>query len=358
MAEDGERKGSWSALPDLLLWMIKDKLEFFDNMRFAAVCRGWRSASASYPKSLQTVGDGLPWIWQESSSSKGSSRDFISVTRGDKFSIDLPEFHHAAVLFSNCGWILLRIFNRSKSAPTSRRVPDSVLLINPLSRAKIKLPDILHTTVGYSGTFSVHEGYPHCVVLLKSVYGAKVTIGTAYPGDKVWTEHTYIGERTVFSGRRNLITVGKLVYLYDRCGRLIIYNMASDSWKVLSGSTNVLLKGYVTEHDGAILKIEHEMREDQNFGSYELFVYNDADTAWERLNNDAVRDTSWFLGDSKSCFSVKEKGLKVYFLCPLKDRFHLQSRDNVVVHDLLSGTTRTLHLPYPVRLSANWVDIG
>lgn len=60
MPDDRESKGAWSWFPDFLLWMIKDKLDIFDNMRLAAVCCDWHSVSAQYPKVLLSVGDGLP----------------------------------------------------------------------------------------------------------------------------------------------------------------------------------------------------------------------------------------------------------------------------------------------------------
>ncbi|KAL7259031.1 hypothetical protein ACSBR1_005021 [Camellia fascicularis] len=84
--------------------------------------------------------------------------------------------------------------------------------------------------------------------------------------------------------------MGQNVYCYDTMGRMIIYNMASDSWKELSGLENVFLKGYITQQEGAKVKIEQD---DYNFRSFKVYVYNDADTAWVRLNSDAVSDTSW-----------------------------------------------------------------
>lgn len=193
-------------------------------------------------------------------------------------------------------------------------MPDSLLLINPFTKAKIKLPDVVDPSGGYTGSFSTCKGYPNFVVLLKFGNPTQVTIRTAHLGNEVWTEHTYFGQGTVFSGYSNLITMGQNVYCYDTMGRMIIYNMASDSWKELSGLENVFLKGYITEHGGAKVKIEQD---DYNFRSFKVYVYNDADTAWVRLNSDAVRDTSWYLCNSRNCFSAKENGLKVYSPCPM-----------------------------------------
>lgn len=140
MPEDGEGKGSWCPLPVLLLWTIKDKLDIFDNVRFAAVCRDWWSASVRDPKRLQSVGDGLPWICQPSSDFGGSSREFISVTRERKFTIDLPEFREASVVSSKCGWILLSRSNfNTPPNRRRRRLPDSLFLVNLFTGGKSKI---------------------------------------------------------------------------------------------------------------------------------------------------------------------------------------------------------------------------
>ncbi|CAL5339971.1 unnamed protein product [Camellia sinensis] len=175
---------------------------------------------------------------------KNSLQEFISVTRKHKFSIDLAEFHGASVLLSKHGWILLQ--QRQNFSKPKERLPDSLLLINPFTKAKIKLPDVVDPSGGYTGSFSTCEGYPNFVVLLKFGNPTLMTFKIANPGNDVWTEHTYFGQRTVFSGYRNLITMGQNVYCYHTTGRMIIYNMASDSWKELSTLENVFLKGYIT----------------------------------------------------------------------------------------------------------------
>lgn len=203
-------------------------------------------------------------------------------------------------------------------------MPDSLFLVNLFTGEKVKLPDLLDIPAGlYRSSFSIHEGYPHCVVLLKFGGNYQLTIQTAYPGDEVWTEHPYLGQRTVFNGCSNLVTIGRHVYCYNgggpcgQFGRVIIYNMDSDLWKELPGSEVGL--SYIAEHDGEIVKMVREVREG-NYFSYKFFKYNDADTAWERLNNDAVRDTSWYLCDPRNClFSAKEQGLKVYDLYPCRN---------------------------------------
>lgn len=359
MADDeGNRRGTWSILPDLLLWMIKDKLDIFDNTRLAAVCRDWRSASASYPKRLQSVGDGLPWIFDSVGNDYHSTRrQIISVTRKQKFIIDLPEFQDAFSLFSKHGWILLRRQNLLKSIKQS---PDSFFMVNIFTRAKIKLPDMVDTPCLCGGSFSTtQEGYPHCIVLLYKIRASRVTVRIAYLGENEvsWIDHTYFDQPKCYMAHSNLIIIGQRVYCYDDWGRMIIYDMAGNSWKQIIGLEDAPYQSYIAELDGEIMKIEPE---DFNFKSFKVFRYNDAASAWEQLSNDAVRDTSWYLAERYSCFAAKEKGLKVYFLCPEYDHLRIgQLRpDNFVVHDLLTGSMQTLHLPYPITIFAAWVDIG
>ncbi|KAI7982240.1 F-box/kelch-repeat protein [Camellia lanceoleosa] len=140
-----EEEEFWSQLPFLLLWMIKDRLDFIDDVQLSAVCRHWWSASASYPKRLQSAGDRLPWIMQFSRNNfvKSGLREFICVSRRKKFTIDLPEFCNADTLFSKQGWLLLHRKNFSSDGRGgNRRLPDSVFLINPFTKAKIEMPDV------------------------------------------------------------------------------------------------------------------------------------------------------------------------------------------------------------------------
>ena len=61
-----------------------------------------------------------------------------------------------------------------------------VFLMNPIRKAKIKLPSVDPSTYMGFGSFSTVEGYPHCVVLLlvRNNYGP-ITIKTAYLGDEM-----------------------------------------------------------------------------------------------------------------------------------------------------------------------------
>ncbi|KAG5538929.1 hypothetical protein RHGRI_019471 [Rhododendron griersonianum] len=68
---------------------------------------------------------------------------------------------------------------------------------------------------------------------------------------------------------------------------MIIYNMDSDLWKELPGSEVGL--SYIAEHDGEIVKMVREGK--RYYSSITMPILH----AWERLNNDAVRDTSWYL---------------------------------------------------------------
>ncbi|KAL7172191.1 hypothetical protein ACSBR2_031816 [Camellia fascicularis] len=372
-ANTKEKEEFWSQLPFLLLWMIKDRLDFIDNVQLSAVCRHWWSASASYPKRLQSAGDRLPWIMQFSRNNfvKSSLREFICVSRRKKFTIDLPEFCNADTLFSKQGWLLLHRRNFSSDGRgENRRLPDSVFLINPFTKAKIEMPDVVSAArAQFVGSFSTTiEGYPHCVVLREcNRHRPELTLlRIAYAGaDKMWSQHSFVSQRehfTMFSVSggvhcdifNGLLIIGQHVYCFNTMGVIIDYGIETHVWKEMLQPPEMVYCS-IMEYEGEIIRVDIE--DDYHIGgSLTFFRYNGTSSMWEKLNNNEVKGIIWFLQGGCYCFSARAKDLhlkkKAYVL------YHNRSMDvDVEVLDLADGSTQML-LPFSCHRSAAWVDMG
>ncbi|KAK1364319.1 hypothetical protein POM88_039880 [Heracleum sosnowskyi] len=350
-------ESDWASLPLLPLWMIKDKLDIFDNLSLASVCSDWNSVSSTYPK-RQSIGDGMPWIMQMNKSIDSGARDFVNISRKKKFTLDLPEFVNSLLLYSKQGWLLMLRKNIWKER-NSFQVPDSLFLINPFTRAIIKLPDDVYASKKYYGSFSTKNGTPDRVVLLNGCLSGEMTLCVAFPGDLTWTKYSYTGQPMQIDGRCGLITIEEKVYYLNLKENMVIYDMGTKEWKELPGPSNEIGYTYIMEYEEKIIKVFFSTREHL---SHSFCSYNDTEFSWERINIDGTKDTSLYLSRKTSCFAAKDKGLKVNQLVPIyrgvRRCFPVTCGFNIVSHDLMDGGTQTLELPLPICSSAKWVDIG
>lgn len=346
----------WASLPLLPFWTIKDKLDIFDNLSLASVCRDWNSISSSYPK-RQSIGDGMPWIMQMNKSIDISARDFVNILGKKKFTLDLPEFVNSLLLYSKQGWLLMLRKNISKERK-SFQAPDSVFLINPFTRAKLEMPDNTFSSKKYHGSFSTKNGNPERVVLLNDCSMGQTTLSMAFPGDSSWTKYSYFGQPMQIDGRSGLITIEEKVYYLNIKENMVIHDMGTKEWKELPGPSNEIGYRYIMEYEEKILKLFFCTRQHT---SHSICSYNDTEFSWERMSIDDVKDMSLYLSRKTSCFAAKDKGLKVNQLIPIycgvRHGFPVTYGFNIVSHDLIDGDTQTLELPLRIGSSAKWVDI-
>lgn len=345
---------NWSSLPAIVLWMIKDKLDIFDSMCVEAVCRDWWFASLNYPKK-QVVGDGMPWIMQQNDEENSSSHMFISVTRKKRFTIDLPELRNSQVLFSKQGWILMRKKNFCES---DGRLPDSLFLINPFTRAKIEMPDVAEIWE-YYGCFSTKAGDPEQVVLLGAGRSCETMLRTNHIGDAVWNEHFSIDHPVVFEGCRGLISSKEHIYYINLWGKMIIYNMVNRCCREVPGTRNEMGVNYILEHEGNIIKLFASDYGDK--APFSISTFSDNQTKWKRLSNNEMNNISFYLSRLHNCFCARDRGLNAYVLQPdhgglPHPRIFLGY--NVLYYDVADGNSQVLQLPYKISATAKWVDIG
>jgi hypothetical protein len=355
---------SWCLLPDLVVWMIKDRLGVVSNARMASVCRNWWYASLSYPNHESAP----PICIMQRANNKNSSScyDFIctptSQREEEKFTVNLPDFDEAELVFSKHGWLLMK-----------RKY--SLFLFNPFTKVRINLPDVKDSFGHFAGSFSFSTSLkqPQCVFIFTYLVHGILWLRIAHPGDKTWTEYNYVNQRIEYVSARNVLAIGQKVFCFDNHGGLFIYDLVTQIWKEVDRPTNDYFGWYMVEHQGEIMKLRviYDGGSGQPCrGSFRIFRYNDDSTAWERLSYDdvKVKDTSWFLNTQGRCFSAKGHGFKLYYLkkhfvrCPLNicrrrramlpsDTFHAR------FHDMIHGASHSL-FPYIFRRPAWWVNLA
>ncbi|CAK7338274.1 unnamed protein product [Dovyalis caffra] len=109
---------------------------------------------------------------------------------------------------------------------------------------------------------------------------------------------------------RARLTVGDHVYCFDRCGvSMIIYSLTTRVWKQLEVGCSSWCR--LVEHEGKNMKVEQK---EPNARSVKIYRYNDTALRWDRLNDNDVKDISWFFLRVHASYSVKGEGSKGYFL--------------------------------------------
>ncbi|KAH7850335.1 hypothetical protein Vadar_031190 [Vaccinium darrowii] len=365
--EETREKDNWSNLPALLVWMIKDRLNYPNNLRFSAVCKSWLHASLDY----QPIVDALaapPWlmiarsIWE-------SNREFISTSTGEKYNIDLPDLCNPITLFSSKSWLLLEKLDYTKIT----EFDSPIFLLNPFTKAKIKLPYIAGG--GYSGAFDVVNGNPHCVVLAKSPSDC-VKLSITHLGDDTWATYNYtFGDLAKFNFIDWVVITGKLVYCVNYTARVFIFDLANLEWTDLMGKAGLVCMKFhlhFMESQGKLLQVHWPSR--LNDATLVFYRLNESNTKWEPPDHKDLEDTCWFLcmaGDRLSSV-FKGKGMdKIYNSCRNLEamegrRISVHFRDTgnsrgQLLVDLVHGVSSSA-LIQGVSSSApasfDWVDMG
>ncbi|XP_050212371.1 F-box protein SKIP23-like [Mercurialis annua] len=119
----------WSELPPELIETISRSLTIYtDYLHSRAVCHTWRSSIPKTPKNLPPQ---LPWLMLPQSQSNQSRRAFFNLSTNKSHLLNLPEVSYPKRhCGSSHGWLII-----IDDTP-------SVLLINPLTRARLYLPPL------------------------------------------------------------------------------------------------------------------------------------------------------------------------------------------------------------------------
>ncbi|KAI8020569.1 F-box/kelch-repeat protein [Camellia lanceoleosa] len=378
----GEKnENTWSNLPTLIVWMIKDRLDFPTNRRFAVVCKSWHEASLSYTINHQsTTREPPPWIMMTREVGE-SQRDFINISTGEKYTIDLPDFRKTIVLYSTKGWLLLvKVTTHTERNFLERYVDTDTdcpfFLLNPFTKAKIKLPLIPHIPEPY-GAFTVVDANPQIVVLASAAFFNRralpcINLWTIHVGvDQVWSQNssTWQLPRTI-SMIPSVLIVGQVVYCFNRHSQVFVFDLLNSQFQdPMKTETAEFSKPQfcVLENRGEIYKVCHRL-DYKNFKVATMFYRLKTNSDWEHLNSEDLRDKHWYLisRPEYQCFVLKKKGPCEIYRNQMVDvdyneyfKMHFfAAHERVRKFPSELNTIVRFRLMKDCRLITDWVDMG
>ncbi|XP_042507883.1 uncharacterized protein LOC122083983 [Macadamia integrifolia] len=330
----GEEEETWSVLPDHLLWMIRERLNFVQNLYVAAVCKNWWSASPTC-SNITTTRFSLPWIMGYRGHDS-TEQEFIDPWYRKKYVSNLPDLSGARVIYSKEGWLLVlkTIGVENRMGPTLTRTKSiegskecSPFLLNPLTKAKIELPKLPYAYV-LAGTFSIIDGaighvafaaYDDGVIFPSSGDSDSPNLFIANLRDRsgddetswMWFKYTPsfgVGNIDRVVG---FLIIGALLYLFDAKAGMFVFDLLTLAWKEYRRFGNVDIFSYILECEGEIIDMHmNEWRDGFRFFKLNLNDSSDSEVDWVELKDDDVliQDRVWFTGQrSSSSFTRKVK---------------------------------------------------
>lgn len=203
----------WTQFPKELVDIISKKLTIYgDYLRFQAVCRTWRSSVPSIPTHLPPQ---LPWLMLPKSQSRlQPRRAFFDLSNHKVHILNLSE---AASRKRSCGsshgWLVLL-----------DETPE-VILLNPLSRAKLFLPPLSSFPNVIAFNYS-HIGREYLLLLLSS--GDRYTRNLRQMRD-------YFIKKVVLSSSPGMDTGFFALAILNQTGDLAYCRNGDNCWRLIEG---------------------------------------------------------------------------------------------------------------------------
>ncbi|XP_042519619.1 F-box protein At1g49360-like [Macadamia integrifolia] len=321
--EEGE---TWSMLPDHLLWMIKERLRpnFVQNLYVAAVCRNWWSAFCS---NITTTRFSLPWVMDDGGHDS-DEQEFIDPWYKKKYTINLPDLSGAQVIYSKEGWLLLlktikvksTVIQISRGRSIERSKAFSPFLLNPLTKAKVELPNLPYVSV-LAGTFSIINGalghvafaaYEHNNTtssegaISPSLFIANLSNrGKSGDDETSWTWSKYIPTfvTKIITRVSGFLIFGGLLYCFDANAGMLVFDLVTLAWKEYRIFVNADVFNDILECEGQIIGMRIiERRVSCRFFRLNLIKSSGNEVDWVELKDDDVLllDKIWFTGQRYS----------------------------------------------------------
>ncbi|TYI75392.1 hypothetical protein E1A91_D06G001000v1 [Gossypium mustelinum] len=202
----------WTKLPPELLESISENLKLYpDYLSFRAVCRGWRSSTPKTPSHLPPQ---LPWLMLPPSQSYQSHCAFYDLSTNKLRFLSLPESSNPNKRHcgSSHGWLV--VLDESPS----------ILLLNPLSRAKLHLPSLSSFPNVHSFNYS-HVGKEYS---LRSPSGDLYTRNLRQMRDSI--------KKIVLSVNPSKELRFVAIAILNQTGELVYCKNGDDSWRFIPGA--------------------------------------------------------------------------------------------------------------------------
>ena len=358
------KEDRWGDLPTDPLSIIKDRLDFPDNIWFAAVCRRWHDVSSSYTRIHNSYNPPGIMITRSIYLSK---REFISTSTGNKYRRTLVDFCSAKILFSKQGWLLLE--DSSTSMSFRDHFGPSVSLLNPFTKTKIELPSRVENEPAFArtefvcGAFTAVDGMPDLVVIVTTLsykdheFGQLINVRTVHlednKKDDKWTMHSHIRlPRRSFPVISHVLIVRQLVYCFDEHHNAIVLNLSNLMWTDLMQHVDNVPYS-VMESKGEIYKCG----EDTDGRGLVFYKLNANCGVWEPLEEEDLKDKyCWFVScPGYTSFLLKQNWSDE--VCRGLEGNGYNSAVKVHLHDA-KMTARKFLLDLTEDDSAEWVDMG
>ncbi|KAK1354125.1 hypothetical protein POM88_047382 [Heracleum sosnowskyi] len=290
--KDEEPNGDFANLPTLVLWMIKDRLDYPNNHCFASVCRGWRDATLSYSKDVGLCNnESPPWLMVRDLKRHGRCK-FISTTTGKMYSLFNPDLYYTGILFTKQGWFLggteMWKWDTNTCEPNCR-----LLLLNPFTKKKIELPPGgFWNLKDCRGAFTLVDGKPDLVAFAGKT-GSDIRLWTirvvSTDQNSLWTENTFEIPSSLCFNPRSVVIIGRNIYIVSRVSKLLVFDLSSCEW-VISGRHSLWTADeYIDPNKGLLWKTC------PTADAAELFRLNDNCREWEKFKVEGLVKKCWFV---------------------------------------------------------------
>ncbi|KAK3200279.1 hypothetical protein Dsin_023694 [Dipteronia sinensis] len=275
----------WSNLPVDMLISILERLRYTDQIRFRAVCKGWRSDTYGFKRENK-----LPWLmtWKWPIEEDGS---FASLRNEEDGSITtwcnlydpirkqktIVESTQAAIFVGSefCdakdGWVL---FSKREDLMNTGKTT-SFFFYNPFTTKIIKLArSYLKVT---AASFTTTPDSPDCLIFTYSKYSRTTTsIGTYSPRKKTWKRIYFAG----YHGSIHMLIYIEGVFYCAFYNRVMgSFNLATQEWKTYRYPTRICSapysEKYLIDFDGMLLLASYAYDESRLGKRWSLYLFDD-----------------------------------------------------------------------------------
>ncbi|KAL5557787.1 hypothetical protein UlMin_033998 [Ulmus minor] len=201
----------WTQLPPELLELISKSIAIYaDYLRFRGVCRSWRSSTPKIPEHLPPQ---LPWLMLPQPNFHKPHRAFFNLSNDKVHFLNLPEASHGQRCCGSAhGWLVIL-----DETP-------SILLLNPLTRAKFHLPPLS------SFPNVVHFDYSE----IGREYVLRSSTGEIYPRSLRQIRDSFI-KKLVFSSTPSKSNNFVALAILNQTGDLAFCKNGDQSWSFIDG---------------------------------------------------------------------------------------------------------------------------